>query len=152
LPEPLVSLLLARKKELQALTGLEDEYARRFGGERRLPWVGIAVRKGFAAEHPAFVRSFLQSLQQAAAALEGDAAAAVDALPEDVISVLGRDVLLDSLQRDRVLVLSAREARQEIEDFLRMALPELQAPGAMEALMDAGFLFLPFENGMREKQ
>ncbi|MDR2696365.1 MAG: hypothetical protein LBC79_08320 [Deltaproteobacteria bacterium] len=141
LPEPLVSMLLAKKKELRVLAGLEEEYARRFGGEKRLPWVGIAAHKGFAAGNPAFMRSFVHSLQQTAAALAGNAEAAVDALPEQVVSLPGRALLLDSLRRDMVLALPARDAQGEIEDFLRMALPELQTQGAMEALMNAGFLF-----------
>ncbi|MDR1243294.1 MAG: hypothetical protein LBM00_11025 [Deltaproteobacteria bacterium] len=143
LPEPMVSALLARQKDIRVLVSLEEEHARRFGGEKRLPWVGIAVHRDFAAENPAFMLSFLKILQQAAADLEGNAEAAVDALPEEVVSMLGRAVLLDSLQRDMLLVLSANEARREIEDFLRMALPELRTPGAMDALMGAGFLFIP---------
>jgi NitT/TauT family transport system substrate-binding protein len=140
LPEPLVSTLLAKQNNFRVLISLEEEYARRFGGEKRLPMVGIAVRTEFAARNPAFVRSFVQALQQAGMELAGNAHAAVDALPDTVVSMLGRDVLLDSLQRDMILVLPAWEARQEIEDFLRMTLPELRTPEAMEALMNAGFL------------
>jgi NitT/TauT family transport system substrate-binding protein len=44
LPEPLVSALLAKKKAILAPTSLEEEYARRFGGEKRLPWVGMGAR------------------------------------------------------------------------------------------------------------
>jgi NitT/TauT family transport system substrate-binding protein len=141
LPEPLVSALIAKDKNIRVLAGLEEEYARRFGGEHRLPWVGIAVHKDFAAKNPAFMLSFMQKLQQAAKDVAGNAQASVDALPEQVVSLLGREVLLDSLRRDMVLVVPAQEARREIEDFLRLTLPEMQTPGAVEALMNAGFLF-----------
>jgi NitT/TauT family transport system substrate-binding protein len=141
LPEPMVSALLAKKENMRILASLEEEYARRFGGEKRLPWVGIAVHKRFAAENPAFMASFLQALQQAATELANNADDAVDALPAQVLSSLGRAVLLDSLQRDMILALPAREVRREIADFLQMALPELQTPGAMDALMSGGFLY-----------
>jgi len=140
LPEPILSALLAKKKNLRILAGLEEEHARRFGGEKRLPWVGIAVHKRFAAENPAFMASFLKELQQAADRA-GSADDAVDALPEQVVSSIGRTVLLDSLQRDMILAMPAQDVREEIADFLRAALPELQTPGAADALMDAGFLF-----------
>jgi len=142
LPEPLVSSLLAKGKNIRALASLEEEYAQRFGGERRLPWVGIAVHKGFAAKNQPFIASFILQLQQAAIELANNAESSVDALPDSIVSALGRAVLLDSLQRDMILVLPARETRREIEDFLRVTLPELQSPGAMDALMSDGFLFL----------
>jgi ABC-type nitrate/sulfonate/bicarbonate transport system substrate-binding protein len=141
LPEPMVSALLAKNKNMRALFSLEEEYARRFGGEKRLPWVGIAVHKRFAAENPAFMASFLKALQGAAADLAENADEAVDALPEQVLSALGRAVLRDSLQRDMILALPAREVRREIADFLRATLPELQTPGAMDTLMNAAFLY-----------
>jgi NitT/TauT family transport system substrate-binding protein len=142
LPEPILSALLANKNNLRILAGLEEEYARRFGGEKRLPWVGLAVHKRLASENPAFVSFLVQALQQAAADLAGKADEAVDALPDQVLAAFGRAVLLESLKRDIILALPAREARKEIEDFLRIVLPELQAPGAMDALMRSGFLFM----------
>ncbi len=141
LPEPLVSTLAAKKKEIRVLASLEEEYARHFGGEKRLPWVGIAFHKDFVARNPAFMDSFLRSLRQAATDLKGNAAASADALPEQVVSMLGRAVLLDSLQRDMVFVMPAGDARREIESFLRTTLPDLQEPGAMDSLMQSGFLF-----------
>lgn len=141
LPEPMLSALLAKDQTIQVLISLEEEYARRFGGEQRLPWAGIAINKDFAARNPAFVASFIQMLQQAGAELADDPKASVDVLPEQTVSLLGRAVLLDSLRRDKVFVLPAHAVKREIEDFLRVALPELQAPSAMKAIMDAGFLY-----------
>ncbi len=128
LPEPLVSVLLAKNPKLRLLAGLEEDYARRFGGPGRQPWVGLAVNSRLARERPDLVRDLIRALEEGAAALEGQPKEAViGVLPEAVIEAVGRAALLDSLDRDPVLVRPAAEAAPEIEAFLRLAAPEVYA-------------------------
>jgi NitT/TauT family transport system substrate-binding protein len=128
LPEPLVSVLLAKNPRLRILAGVEEDFARRFGGPDRRPMVGLAVNRRLAQERPELVRGLVRALEAGAAALDGQPPeAAVAVLPPAVIEAVGREPLVASLSRDPILARPAAGAASEIEAFLRLTAPELYA-------------------------
>lgn len=149
LPEPFVSVLLAKKPSLRVVTSLEEAYARRFGGPARLPLAGIAVRTELAQSNPALVQSLVHAMRTAAETLSNNPEAALAALPEAVVNGMGRDVLAASLARDMILALPASEVRAEIAAFLRMVLPQTGESGQLDALPSAAFIFSSFSGSAR---
>ena len=129
LPEPLVTILLAKKPGLRVIASLEEEFARRYGGPARLPLVGFAVRTALLKEDPALVRELALAMQAASERLQNDPKAAVAALPESVRKELGTEMLERSLARDLVLAEPAWAVREEVLRYLRMAAPEFAPPG-----------------------
>lgn len=127
LPEPLVSVLLLKDPSLRALAGLEDEFAGRFGGPARLPLAGLAVHSELAAACPELLEELLDKMRAAASDMAKDREAAVAALPAEVLSSLGKEAALASLERDLILSLPARDIEDEISSFLRLVLPETRA-------------------------
>ncbi|MDR3176813.1 MAG: hypothetical protein LBU06_09835 [Desulfovibrio sp.] len=142
LPEPLVSVLLAKQPSLRVVAGLEEEFSRLYGGPGRLPLAGIAVNTRFAEENPEFVRRLARDMEVQAARLAGDFDAAARVLPQAVKENLGMDIILASLAGDLILAAPAAEVKEEIAAFLRMALSgDAAALAALPALMDGPFLF-----------
>lgn len=140
LPEPLVSMLLARQPRLRVLAGLEAEYARLYGGFSRFPWVGVAVNSRFAEQEPESIRKLAAAMQAHAIRLADDPEAAIAALPPVIRKEVGEDILRASLPRDRILVIPATDAAAEIRAFLPMVLPETD-PARLDALLSGPFLF-----------
>ncbi len=129
MPEPLVTVLLAKKPDLRVLASLEEEFARRYGGPARLPLVGFAVRTQFLRDNPALMQSLVAGMQAASKKLEHDPKAAVAALPDSVQKDLGPAVIEQSLRRDLVLAEPAWAVREEVLRFLRLAAPEFAPQG-----------------------
>lgn len=140
LPEPLVSTLLAKRPDLHAAFGLEEEYSRLYGGQARVPWVGIAVNSRFAESEPETVGKLLTAMQAHAARLAATPEDAIAALPENVRKSVGEDAIRASLPRDMILALPATSVQEEIAAFLRMVLPQT-TPARLDALLDGPFLF-----------
>ena len=124
LPEPLVSVLLLKNPAWRVLAGLEEELARRFDGQPRLPLAGLAVNAALAKENPELLEDLLDKMRAAAAAMEKQPEEALDALPQEVLNALGPEVIRASLGRDMLLALPAREIEPEIASFLRLVLPK----------------------------
>ncbi|MDR2800271.1 MAG: hypothetical protein LBB52_03280 [Desulfovibrio sp.] len=142
LPEPLVSVLLAKQPALKVVAGLEEEFSGLYGGPRRLPLAGIAVNTRLAEENPEFVRRLEQDMEAQAARLAGDFSAAAEVLPQAVKENLGMDVILASLAGDLILAAPAAGVKEEIAAFLGMALSgDAAALAALPALLDGPFLF-----------
>ncbi len=129
LPEPTLSILLAKKPGLRRIASLEEEFARRFGGPARLPMIGIAVNTRLLDEEPELVRSLVSAMQEQAARLAADPTAALAVLPPEARDQAGAEILRASLAHDLILALPAWEVRPEIEAFLSMV-----APGAAQNL------------------
>lgn len=140
LPEPLVSALLAKRPELHVAAGLEEEYSRLYGGQARMPLVGVAVNTHFAEREPKTVGGLLAAMQDQAARLADDPEEAIAALPENVRKSVGEDIIRASLLRDLILVIPAVNAKEEISVFLRMVLPKTD-PAGLDALLEGPFLF-----------
>ena len=139
LPEPLITSLLAKKPQLRVALGLESEFARLYGGTARLPFVGIAVHAALAEKEPGLIRALVAAMANQARLLSAKPEAALVSLPEAVRKTLGDAVIRSSLQRDMILALSAIEAKEEIDAFLRMALPGSEEQ--LSALLEGPFLF-----------
>lgn len=140
LPEPLVSALLAKRPELRAAAGLEEEYSRLYGGQARMPLVGVAVNTHFAEREPETVRDLLAAMRDQADRLAAVPEEAIAALPENVRKSVGEDIIRASLPRDLILVIPAVSAKEEISAFLRMVLPKTD-PARLDALLEGPFLF-----------
>jgi NitT/TauT family transport system substrate-binding protein len=138
LPEPLVTSLLAKKPRLRVALGLEDEFARLYGGAARLPLAGVAVNAALADKEPELVRTLVAAMVTQAGRLAGDTEAVLASLPEAVRTTLGDAVIRASLRRDMVLAVPAAGAKEEIGAFLRMVLPESAA--RLPALLEGPFL------------
>ena len=139
LPEPFASSLLVKRPQLHAPAGLEEEYARLYGGPTRMPLGGIAVNARFAEREPEKVRELAKAMQYHAALLEEDTEAAIAVLPLSVRKSLGDDILRTSLSRDMILAIPVAEAKNEIVTFLRMILPRTDS-AKLDALVEGPFL------------
>ena len=155
LPEPLVSLMLAKKPSLHVVLSLEEEFARLYGGKPRLPLVGVAVHTRFAEENPDLVRELVTAMTSAAPKLATDPAAAIAALPSEVLETLGPEVIAASLTRDTIEVVPAADIRAEIAAYLAMVMPKTNAAtgpaGRLDALLNGPFLLKPLRPEQFEK-
>lgn len=132
IPEPLLSLLLAKKKDIRVVASLEEEYAQQFGGQARLPLAGIAVHTDFAKAHPEMIRKLLKAMQDALPSLRMQPEKAIAVLPQEVREMLGDDVLKLSLSRDLIHVEPAPKVRAQVAAFLKVVLPESQGARAKD--------------------
>lgn len=139
-PEPLVSALLEKKETLRAVAGLEDEFARLYGGPPRLPFVGIAVHERFAQRYPQHLRELTAAMQMHAERLALDAKAAFAVLPKSIRENVGEAVFSASFPRDSIISIPAAAMVDEIASFLRMTLPTTP-PAAIDALVRGSFIW-----------
>ncbi|MDL2283980.1 hypothetical protein LJC19_02395 [Oxalobacter sp. OttesenSCG-928-P03] len=140
MPEPLLSLLLAKKKDIRIVASLEEEYARRFGGPARLPLAGIAANTAFIKAHPEMAKELVQRMQGAVLKLRSSRKEAAAVLPEPVRETLGMAVLEASLERDLIYVEPAGNVREQVAAFLKMILPELRNTPAGDGMPSDSFI------------
>jgi NitT/TauT family transport system substrate-binding protein len=138
LPEPLVTSLLEKVPGMRVVTQVEDEYARLNGGQARMPIAGLAIHARLAREHPELVERLLQAVLAAAVEVTADPDHAADVLPLEFAEFVPRETVRQSLARDLLLALAARDVAAEVERYLRIVTPELFADGKT---LDAGFFW-----------
>ncbi|MDR1044296.1 MAG: hypothetical protein LBP33_04145 [Candidatus Adiutrix sp.] len=144
LPEPLVSALLIKNPNLKIVAGLEEDFARRFGGPDGLPLVGLAVNQRLIEERPELVRSLTPALEAGAAALAGRTGPDLAALlPEEVIEALGSEVLVRSLKHDLQRLRPAAGISPEISAYLRLAAPDLYEGRSPDWQPSPNFIYRP---------
>jgi NitT/TauT family transport system substrate-binding protein len=142
LPEPFLSLLLAKKPDIRIIASLEKEFAHLTGGTPRLPLAGIAVNTAFAKAHPEMLKKLVRTMQIGEIELASNPKKAIAVLPAQVLETLGADVIEASLARDPIHIETASQAREKIADFLQMIAPEWRKPLTGEMPSDS-FIFLP---------
>jgi NitT/TauT family transport system substrate-binding protein len=140
LPEPFLSVLLAKKKDIRIVASLEEAFSSRFGGVARLPFAGIAVKTDFAKANPELIKKLVQIMEEVAPRLNKKPEEAIAVLPESVRKNLGHDLIKTSLSRDLIHVESAEKARSRIADFLKITLPASQDSSAGERWPSATFI------------
>jgi NitT/TauT family transport system substrate-binding protein len=139
-PEPIVSMLLARNGNLRVVGSLEDIYGAKTGGPPRLPIAGIAVNANTAAKHPGIVDAILSAMLRSSAELGRDPAGAVKYLPSSFGSDIPQSIVLESMSRDIIFAKRAAEAEQEIAQYLEMALASPSGK-RREVSLGRGFLW-----------
>ena len=123
-PEPMVSVLLAKVPGLKVVGSLEDLYGRLTNGPKRMPIAGIAMNTRTLAKYPALADKLNRIMVRQADILAENPAAGIAALPKSFEKFVPKKIVENSLKRDLLLVKPALEATPEIEQYLRMLLPE----------------------------
>ncbi len=123
-PEPLVTSLLERVEGLRIVESVEDVYGRSTGQAPRMPIAGMAVNSRTAKKHPQVVEGMVRAVLQEASKLQGNPQAGVDALPDAFEVFMTKEKILESLERDMILVVPALEAREEILTYLSFLMGE----------------------------
>lgn len=142
-PEPLLSLLLAKRRDIRIVGSLEAEYAKQFGGEARLPLAGIAVNTAFAKAHPELLKKLVQAMQDKAPLLNTRPEKAIAVLPKEVRDTLGVEILKASLSRDLIHVESADKVRAQVAAFLNMTVPQRQENSLKGDTLPSSSFILP---------
>ncbi len=130
-PEPLVTVLLSKVEGLQIIDSVEERYGIKTGHPSRMPIAGLAVHTKTAEKHPDIIRAIAKEMIKAGQELQNDPHRAINALPEEFASFIPAKMVKKSLTRDIILVKSAMDAREEIEDYLHILMPERKNPAAM---------------------
>jgi NitT/TauT family transport system substrate-binding protein len=131
MPEPISTSVILKNPSLKIIGSLEEEYARRFGGPDIMPQAGVAVNTSLAEQNPPLIQNLIDLMGKSVSDLSGKPIAQAAALlPEEVHQALGEEVLLKSLEREPLIAKGASLVRQEIDNFLHLAAPELFEPGA----------------------
>ncbi len=123
-PEPLVTSLLAKVEGLRVVESVEDVYGRSTDGPARMPIAGMAVNTRTAEKHPRVIEKIMAAVLEEAGKMQRNPQAGVDALPDTFEVFMTKDKILESLERDIVLVVPAVEAREEIRTYLGFLMPE----------------------------
>ena len=124
LGEPWASVAIDRGIEedepIHRVMDVQSEWGAFFDTPPRIPQVGFFVTDALATEHPEIVTALRQAL--------GEAAAWAEANPDDAAAVaaeltrLSQTVTADSLAHTQLNIISAQEARPELEQlFTRLA-------------------------------
>jgi NitT/TauT family transport system substrate-binding protein len=130
LPEPMATAATVKDPNIAIAGSLEIEYARRLGGPDWQPQAAVAVNLSFAKESPELVADLIEMMGPIAAALaSGPKDAAAEALPDETIEALGMDTVIKSLSLEPIMARPAAEVAGDIEDFLRVAAPDLYENG-----------------------
>ncbi|MDR1658196.1 MAG: hypothetical protein LBT47_11685 [Deltaproteobacteria bacterium] len=131
LPEPVATAAKAKVPSLKIIGSLEAEYSRRLGGPALIPQAGVAVNLELAQREPALVAKLVELIEEGAinlAALEPGQAAL--RLPKETIEAVGQEILTLSLAAEPIIAKSAASCQSEIEDFLKIAAPDLYEPSS----------------------
>lgn len=115
LPEPFVSQALASSNGSIVLD-YQDYWAEVSGAQDGIPIAGLFVQSEFLDEHPATVSEVVQMFSQSTQWANENTEAAVEAV-SDVLP-LSSDILLSSLQRIKFEYISAKDAQDQVIDFL----------------------------------
>jgi NitT/TauT family transport system substrate-binding protein len=129
MPEPMATAAALKNPNLRIAGSLEAEYARRLGGPDRRPQAAVAVNLALAEKEPGLVRDLIGRMAAGAEALAAmEPAEAARFLPEEARRALGGETLERSLALEPIMAPPAAAVRVELEDFLRLAAPELFGP------------------------
>lgn len=122
LPEPFATILIEKCPALHRIDSLEEYYGRVKNRPPEIPWAGIAVNSNWADAHPEETRRLLDELLQVNAEFATLTPREIAQFwPEEKAEKLGitRDAVEKSLANDPVLVRSADDMTQEIDEFLK---------------------------------
>ncbi|MDR2387793.1 MAG: hypothetical protein LBE80_09460 [Deltaproteobacteria bacterium] len=126
MPEPMASLALSKDPKLKIIGSLEEQYSKDFGGDGYLPQAGVAVNLNLVKTQPHLVAALLSLMTQSVADLETKPVSAKIALfPPEVLKAVGPQVLEASLSLEPLIIKSAHEVKDRVEDFLLLAAPDL---------------------------
>ncbi|MDR2301214.1 MAG: hypothetical protein LBF38_04150 [Deltaproteobacteria bacterium] len=125
MPEPMASLAVSKDPKLKIIGSLEEQYSKDFGGDGYLPQAGVAVNLNLAKNQPQLVSSLIGLMTQTVSELDGKPVSDKIALfPPEVLKAVGPEVLAASLTLEPLIIKSAHEVKDRINDFLRMAAPD----------------------------
>jgi len=137
LPEPLVTVLLKKNPKLRIIASVEEEYGRLTGKEPFMPIAGIAVNTDTLKQHPELADNLGKAMQAQVAELRVNPKAGLDALPKEFEKFIPRPMVEASLERDIIMVRSARESEAIVRAYLAMILPEsTEADGTIDLPAD----------------
>lgn len=139
-PEPIVTMLLNKVRDLRIVLSVEDLYADRFGGKARMPIAGIAVNTRTAMKYPDKVKALQTILKNMADFLNRNKNKAPYVLPDEFSRFVPKKMVAQSLSRDIILVKTAKEAEPEIIKYFRIVFPSLVTKDGKLAL-DKSFIW-----------
>ena len=139
-PEPIVSMFLAKVKNLRVIANLEELYGDRMLRPPRFPLAGIAINADTAARLPSVASSLLDILLIEGKRLETDPSLAERVFPQSFAEFLPHEVLRESLSREIIHVEAAEDVEAEIAEYLRLIQPSLLGSDGGLAL-DSSFIY-----------
>lgn len=140
LPEPLVSVLLSRHGNFSVIGCVEDLFLKETGYRGTLPVAAIAVNVITAGKYRDRIAELQEIIvrQSKNIAVEGEKASVY--FPSYLEEYVSRDIVAQSLKRDKPLARYGEETRNDLNAYLRVVHPELFT-GSDTFDMDGNFLW-----------
>ncbi len=119
LSEPLVSMVLAKNKEVKPIFNLDEEWKKVFRNDFSIPQTSLVVKSSFALENPEFVVSFINEYQEFCSQIDnnlpqaGQLAVHFEILPEASIAI-------NSIPGCNMHVMPSWEAYERVISFLEV--------------------------------
>lgn len=124
-PEPILSMLLLRNRNLRVAASIEDMYGKKTGGPTLIPMAGVAVNEKMVKKHPALVALIQDAMVRMAVKCEKDPVGSVKYLPQYFEQDIPQHVVRESMSRDVILVKRGVDVEGEITEYLKVILPSL---------------------------
>ena len=128
IPEPFATALLKKDSSFHRISSLEEYYGRCRNCAPEVPWAGIAVHREWASSHPEEMARVVEKL----GIIGGELAAMTPAqaaefwpLEKERSAGISRTALADSLERDPVKVVLAKDMIPQLREFLAIVAPEI---------------------------
>ncbi|MFZ5597530.1 MAG: ABC transporter substrate-binding protein [Bacillota bacterium] len=118
LPEPLVTSVLAKDREIKIVMDLEQEWEKAFPQSLGLPQAGLAVSTRFIRENPDGWRQFYEKYAQSLASYVKNPE--IIGPEEEKYIHLPAAVIRESLGRSNLKTKSALEARESVNSYLTL--------------------------------
>ena len=137
LPEPFVTMVLKGNTDFSIALDLQKEWQRHFNQQGSYPMTCVVIRKGLYGEQPGGVGDFLSGYKKSIQWVQKNPGEA-EALTEKYNLGMPADIAASVIPRLNLTFLPAREARAEVEIFLKV-LFNFAPKSIGGALPDGGF-------------
>ena len=128
IPEPFATALLKKDPSFHRITSLEEYYGHCRSCAPEVPWAGIAVHREWADRHPEEMKRLADRLGVVGtelASMTPEKAAEFWPQEKEKSAGISRAALADSLERDPVKVVLAKDMVLQLREFLAIVAPEI---------------------------
>lgn len=140
LPEPLVSMFISGNKHFSVVACVEDLFNRATGHHGALPVAAIAVNSITALKYRNGMTKLRDIIVRQSRIIASEGEKASEYFPRYFEDYVPRDIVSESLKRDKPLARYGDEVREDLMVYLEAVHPELFS-GNNPVNMDGGFLW-----------
>lgn len=125
LPEPLVTLMLSKNRELKVVANVENLFCSVIGLSSSVPVAGIAINENTARMYPGKVAEFQKIILNRSEILKGEGKKAARYFPEYFQNYMPLTIVEQSLGRDTISAEKGSDVKNHLGIYLKAIYPEI---------------------------